>query len=236
MNELGDCQVLDTILDITSLRRKHKAELVKHALRIYPVETDVEKVGSFWLERLLNGDSVKRMLDYLRTGEVFPEPPTPREAEHYGSEKLRYAGTAVIKQLLGGLRAGMPEKLRIAISNHMTSTWENSESTPINASYHWLNEQGDIVHFDGVRTPLPGVVGPGESLEIDLNVIPPSQAGRYQLQLTLVHEGVCWFEEQGFTMTTYPVDVEWCLPASTNRVLEEFAYGQDLWAQGEAAA
>lgn len=228
--------MFDTNLDITSLRRKHKAELVEHALRIYPVATDAQKVSSFWLERLLKGESVKRMLDHLRTGEVLPESFTSPEAEDHGSEELRYAGTAVMKQQLGELRAGMPEKLRIAISNHTTSTWENSESTPINACYHWLDEHGDIVHFDGVRTPLPGAVEPGESLEIDLYVIPPSQAGRYQLQLTLVHEGVCWFEEQGFNATANLVDVEWCLPASTSRVLEEFAYRQDIWAQQEAFA
>jgi len=227
---------MDLNIDIDALRRKHKTELVERALSIYQPEGDPQQVRSFWLERLLEGQDVRQMLEHLKAGEPLPEGLAVPVAEERGDEEARYAGTAAMKQRLEVLRAGMPEKLRIAISNQSAAVWENSEATPINACYHWLDAHGEIVQFDGVRTPLPEPIAPNGSLELELNVIPPSQPGRYQLQITLVHEGVCWFEEQGFTATAYPVDIEWCLPASTTRVLEEFAYGQDVWAQQEALA
>lgn len=227
---------MDLNIDIDALRRKHKTELVERALSVYQPEGDTQQVKSFWLERLLQGQDLRQMLDHLKAGEPLPEGLAPPAEKEQGGEEERYAGTAAMRQRLEVLRAGMPEKLRIAISNRSAATWENTEATAINACYHWLDEHGEVVQFDGVRTPLPEPIAPSVSLEFELNVIPPSQPGRYQLQLTLVHEGVCWFEEQGFTATAHPVDIEWCLPASTTRVLEEFAYGRDVWAQQEAAA
>jgi hypothetical protein len=217
-------------LELQTLRNKHKAVLIEHALRIFPVDGDDQKIRSYWLQRLLDGQYIQHMLAHLKAGEPIPKEQTHGYHDSMERSTVVYTGTALIKQKLPVLRAGIPEKIRIAISNHTTDTWLNNETMPISACYHWLSYSGEMFEFEGMRTPLPEPIAPNSSLELDLSVIPPDRPGRYQLQLTLLHENVCWFEERGFTANAYPVDIEWNLPVSTSRVLKEFAYWQSVLA------
>ena len=68
---------------------------------------------------------------------------------------------------------------------------------PVFASYHWLDEKGAVAVQDGVRTPLPRAVAPGDTCEMTLRVDTPRVAGRYTLAVDLVEEGVCWFSGAG---------------------------------------
>jgi ABC-type multidrug transport system fused ATPase/permease subunit len=92
-----------------------------------------------------------------------------------------------------------------------TSTPESTGWTqhPIRASYHWLEASSDeVVVWDGVRTPLPDDVPPGGELLLEeLNIVPPPEPGNYRLQVTLVHESVAWFEQEGASTLTVPVVV-----------------------------
>lgn len=215
---------MDVSVDIDALRRKHKTELVERALRIYRPTDAIEETAPAWVDFLLSTGNVGRMIECLKNGGHLPDSFMHGNQDGNAREPLNYAGTAALDQRLESLRAGMPEKLQITITNHSSSVWQNTESTPINASYHWLDQDGAVVQFDGVRTPLPEPIPPGRTIALSLNVTPPSKAGRYQLLLSLVHEGICWFEERGFEATSYPVEIEWCLPASTARVLDEMKY------------
>lgn len=223
-------------LELETLRRRHKTELVETALRIYKLEDSAKEAMLFWVDYLLATSDINHMLDCLKQGKPLPEKREFAHANVVDDEPGQYAGTAVMQQQIEPLRAGMPEKLSIAISNHSSAAWEHTQSTQINACYHWLDGVGNVVQFDGERTPLPTAIAPGESLPLELNVVPPFQPGHYQLQLTLVHEGACWFDEHGFEVTTYPVDVEWCLPVSTSRVMDEFEYLRDILTQERKAA
>jgi ATP-binding cassette, subfamily B, bacterial len=79
---------------------------------------------------------------------------------------------------------------------------------PVSISYHWLHESGKYVEWDGRRTPLPWDVVPGEEVCVDeVVVVVPEEPGRYQLQITLVHEFVAWFDSQGASMLTVPITV-----------------------------
>lgn len=216
-------------MSIGILRMKHKTVLIDHALRIHPVEGDAQKVRTYWLQRLLEGSNVLHMLAYLKACKPLPEEHPLTNYERNATKEIRYDGIAEIKQKLNVMRTGMPEKLRIAINNHTKDIWECNEVMSINACYHWLAEHGEMFYFEGIRTPLPRPILPNSSLELEITVVPPTQPGLYQLQLTMVHEGVGWFEEGGFTATKHPITIESWLPASTSRVLEEFTYGQIIW-------
>ena len=50
--------------------------------------------------------------------------------------------------------------------------------------------------FDGARTPLPQDLAPDASVEVDASVIAPNEAGKYEVQFDLVHEGVAWFADR----------------------------------------
>jgi hypothetical protein len=78
----------------------------------------------------------------------------------------------------------------------------------VRISYHWHDAHGEVVIFDGERSDLPGaVLAAGHVVEVQLKVVAPAAAGRYRLKITLVQEGVCWFDERGFTPAVLEVDV-----------------------------
>ncbi len=96
------------------------------------------------------------------------------------------------------------------IHNDSTTYWGEGRY-PVRISYHWLDEGGTILVFDGERTPLGhngNGIAPGESLAIDVHVKTPPKAGKYKIQLTLVQEGMMWFEKTGFTPSTFDIEAE----------------------------
>jgi FkbM family methyltransferase len=85
--------------------------------------------------------------------------------------------------------------LSVKITNHSAQPWESTGRNPVMLSYHWLDEDWGMVVFDGLRSALPrGGVAPGETRDGWVRVQCPAPPGNYRLVLTLVREGVCWFD------------------------------------------
>ena len=88
-------------------------------------------------------------------------------------------------------RAGALTTARAEIENTGAATW----GTDIAASYHWLDERGNAIVWDGIRTLLPRAVSPGERAELGISVRAPIPPGRYHFALDLVAEHRAWFGE-----------------------------------------
>jgi hypothetical protein len=88
----------------------------------------------------------------------------------------------------------VPRTLVVRVENCGPETWRwGWQRRGIRLSYHWWTLDGQPLTFDGVRTPLPADIRPGESVLVATNVIPPAATGRYLLDIDLVHEEVRWF-------------------------------------------
>jgi hypothetical protein len=74
-------------------------------------------------------------------------------------------------------------------------------------SYHWLDERGNPIVWDGRRTVLERVVAPGETLEQAVAVRAPIPPGRYRLALDFVEEHRFWLAELGNEPFTEHVEV-----------------------------
>ena len=67
-------------------------------------------------------------------------------------------------------RLRLPPRRRAARSRRATSrsrtrapsTWRRGHGEGIQLAYHWLDERGNAIVWDGLRTPLPHPVAPGE--------------------------------------------------------------------------
>lgn len=66
---------------------------------------------------------------------------------------------------------------------------------PVHISYHWLDENGKIVVFDGIRTPLMPPLPPMGVRDVSVEILAPQDEGTYTLQVTLVQEFQFWFED-----------------------------------------
>jgi hypothetical protein len=112
------------------------------------------------------------------------------------------AGPLAVRWLgyeLGELQAGVVGRARVEAENAGGAAWRD-----VLASYHWLDDLGNAIHWDGLRAPLPPL-GPGERVTVDLDVLGLIPPGRYRLAFDLVLEGRYWLSEIGNALL--PVDV-----------------------------
>jgi hypothetical protein len=97
-------------------------------------------------------------------------------------------------QIPTAMQAGKEYTVRVTVRNDGAATWGSEPSTqdaiaPVYLSYHWLHPTGmGFAVYDGLRTPLPHDVAPGEACSVsEVRVAAPPTGGAYRLQITLVH-------------------------------------------------
>jgi hypothetical protein len=95
-------------------------------------------------------------------------------------------------------RAGALGRARVDLDNVGTAAWRTrGRSEGVRLSYHWLDELGNPIVWDGIRTELTQTVPAGAHAEVEFLVRAPIPPGRYRLALDMVDEGRCWFAELG---------------------------------------
>lgn len=150
-----------------------------------------------------------RLLVRARTG-VEPEARRNARRKHpindfYLGAALAYLGTASELErdlyhvrwddceIPGRATAGQPVAVTASFTNSSSESWPARGPTRVNLSYHWLDEKGGMVVWEGRRSELPTDVTPGSRVELQQSAIAPDRPGRYQLKLDLVRERVSWF-------------------------------------------
>lgn len=91
--------------------------------------------------------------------------------------------------------AGEGRVLHVEVTNAGDSPWYAGGAAPGNvfASYHWRDPTGRMIVLDGLRTPLPCTLEPGDRTVVGVSVSAPDP-GDYELEIDLVSEHVRWFE------------------------------------------
>jgi hypothetical protein len=102
---------------------------------------------------------------------------------------------------LEAIRLGHSVKIPVRITNPTVETWsaagDGTGVLSVRLSYRWIDLGGRAVVEDGLRTRLPRDLRPGESVAVEAEVAPPEIPGRYVLRLSMVQEGVAWFDASG---------------------------------------
>ena len=108
-------------------------------------------------------------------------------------------------------RAAKPLRVRTRVHNLSTRAF------PADATYgrrlvrlgaQLCDEHGKLLDLDFARARLPGPIGPGQAADIDIEIPPLAEPGRYSLKFDLVSEGVEWFEKCGSATTVRRLDVK----------------------------
>jgi hypothetical protein len=113
-----------------------------------------------------------------------------------------------VRTLLPGmpLRARAGERIRVRTRVQNLST----RAFPAQATYgrrlvrlggQLCAEDGTLINRDFARVSLPRELGPGERIDLPIEIPALDQSGRYQLKFDLVYEGVDWFENCGSQTT-----------------------------------
>lgn len=137
--------------------------------------------------------------DCLRTSDVTP------------GLVIDAAGRLICNGVLGELSVGEGFELELSLCNESDQTWTSTQINPIFLSYHWFDDMGGNVVFDGGRTTLPErSVAAGTTSTVKMRIVAPSESGRYRLVLIPIQDGNGWFDERGFEPLALELDVlEW---------------------------
>ena len=86
----------------------------------------------------------------------------------------------------------------VTLSNRGWLTWQSAHAPAFALSYHWLSvDTEEVVIYDGLRTPFPQPVDPGEEIELQARVRAPGYPGTYLLIWDVVQEHRTWLSLQG---------------------------------------
>jgi hypothetical protein len=120
------------------------------------------------------------------------------------------AGPLAVRWLaydLPELRAGAEANLVVALRNAGTATWREHGDRGVRLSYHWLDDRGNPIVWDGPRVGFGDPVAPRDEVEVEFPVRAPQPPGRYRLAFDLVEEHRFWFAEVGSAPLELDVDV-----------------------------
>lgn len=132
------------------------------------VEIDVDGLRHQWMQEPLSRESMRQV-------------------------SLELTGSSPDSGRLGGLVA-----VTVTVTNRTQDAIRSHAPNPVYLAYHWVDANGALVVFDGIRTTLPHV-GANEQRTVEMVIDKPRHDGPLTLQIGLVQEGVDWFESASDT-------------------------------------
>jgi hypothetical protein len=93
----------------------------------------------------------------------------------------------------------------ITVKNDGREVWPPGGTRPVCCAYHIFDTDGKCITYDGIRTRLREAVRPDETVNLNIAVAAPKEAGTYEVEMDLVQETVRWFEASGIKRITLQV-------------------------------
>jgi hypothetical protein len=88
-----------------------------------------------------------------------------------------------------------PLHVRVTNAGNARWPWGLDQEPQVRVAYHWRRAGGEVLTYEGLRSPLPVTIGPGETAVVPVWVEAPTAPGTYLLDVDLVHEHVRWFDD-----------------------------------------
>lgn len=98
-------------------------------------------------------------------------------------------------------------RVPVTVQNRSPLTWVARGSLSYHLGYHWLASPTRVAVFEGLRTALPGDLGPGQSMRVLATLRAPAAQGSYLLVWDMVQENVSWFSLKSAAYARIPVRV-----------------------------
>jgi hypothetical protein len=106
------------------------------------------------------------------------------------------------------MEAGALHEVTVEAENAGSAAWRTrGPEAGLFLAYHWLDERGNPIVWDGRRTALERVVEPGDVLHQTIAVRAPIPPGPYRFAVDLVEEHRFWVAELGTPAWEEPVNV-----------------------------
>lgn len=233
---------------LAELKLSHAKTLLFHACQAQFRRDPTDHELLYWTDFLVNDGDLNEMLKRLPDGpgEVaikaepvasvyLPEANLVSEAAAMATDPLNqdittksgaHQGVISLVGSAGLFYAGRPAKIYVLVENLSAITWVSGQVQPVFACYHWIDKTGNIIIYDGIRSRLPEAIEPAARKQVPVSVIAPPVAGDYILEVTLVHEGVTWMEDDGLTSLRFEITVDPSLSESGLKIMKELQWAK----------
>jgi len=102
----------------------------------------------------------------------------------------------------------------VELENRSQLVWpalvDDQEEGQLVVASRWLSARGRMRVPDAGRAALPRDLAPGEACVVHVPVLVPPEAGRIELEVDVLQDGVGWFGESGSHALRAPVQVRAC--------------------------
>ncbi len=96
----------------------------------------------------------------------------------------------------------------VEVENKSSSDWSSSAKLPVSLCYHWLDDKNDYVIFDGIRTKFDsGALKQKSKITQSMKIEAPNRQGVFQLIVTIVQDGVRWFDGSDFISDSIDIKI-----------------------------
>jgi len=99
----------------------------------------------------------------------------------------------------------------VKLINLGTEIISSNKKYPINLAYHIIDDNGNTIVFDGIRTQIYDFIGSGKEKQLQMKLQIPNRLDRaksYIVAITLVAEGCFWFDQEGENKTNVSLCVQ----------------------------
>jgi ABC-type polysaccharide/polyol phosphate transport system ATPase subunit len=115
-------------------------------------------------------------------------------------EKNLYAVKFISDTVPDKMRKDEVYTINLKIQNESKFPWQDeieNPNHPVRIGYRWIDEKGETLPIEGIRTSLGKTINPDEILETKVKVKSPRKEGKYLLKIDLVKEFFNWFSDSG---------------------------------------
>ncbi len=115
-------------------------------------------------------------------------------------EKNLYTVKFISENIPDAMKKDEIHKINLKIQNMSNFSWQNEKDNsiyPVRIGYRWINEKGEILPVEGIRTSLTKTINPDEIFETEVKIKSPKKEGKYLLKIDFVKEFFSWFSDSG---------------------------------------
>ena len=109
------------------------------------------------------------------------------------------------------MQVGEQVTISVTVKNISQETWpatpDAEDRKHVVLGYRWRDKSGKVLTV-GALPRLPHDLGPGQSMSLNLTIQAPPEAGDYILRLTMLQQGVSWFDDREGKPLDFPITVE----------------------------
>jgi len=156
--------------------------------------------------RLLGAGGI--LVFQLPSHERQPAEPAPPQPGRLMPDEAYRAAITFQGVIDGVLKPGGRITLDLQVGNLGSLAWSQCDFGRMTVGNHWLDSSsGRMLVRDDGRTGIPERVQRGEWCRVPLTITLPTEAGEYQCEVDLSHEGLLWFRDKGSTVERIAIRV-----------------------------